>query len=135
MSTLDIHKRRIKSMAIIYTLISVLCILGNWLYEYLNYGAYIIYMRRLFLIPFLAGTVVSLFILLLHKSKFVKEFSLYLWNIGIIFFMTGALIKIFMQISSIMSESDRKYYIAGTTFFVCSLFWSVFEVMREKLMK
>ncbi|MDY3122762.1 hypothetical protein [Suipraeoptans intestinalis] len=135
MYTSDPNKQRHQKTAVLFLALSVFCVALTLIYEQFSYGQFSPYMRLMFLIPLLLGTVPALI-----RSRFRIPYrpnasSTYFWNMAIALFLNGCLIKSIIEISGRFTSYDRMYWIGGTICIAASLLLSLLSFRPKKRKK
>ena len=126
--TLDIKKNH--KIYIAYFIISILCLIINFIYSKFSHGVSSDYMTYLFLYPLIGGIILFLF----FKAFNIKIFniSLNLYNSSILTLTIGSLLKGIFEIAGTSSPFQIYYMTAGYFLFGFSIITNLVFFLRLK---
>lgn len=104
--------------SVIYVLLTLFCILFNFIYSIFGHGVSSAFMTYMFLIPLILGFIPYLLLGLTKKHPKRLEYNLY--NCGIITLLVGSLINGILEIAGTNTIFQNVYYIIGICLIVIS---------------
>jgi len=105
-------------ISLIYFVITLVCIIINFIYSKFSHGVSSNYMTYMFLIPLILGTLIYFIISLI--KKYPKSFEYNIYNYAIITLTLGCFIKGVFEIAGTSSPFQIVYWIFGICFIVIS---------------
>lgn len=131
----DYNKQPHLKTAALFLALSVFSIAFTLIYEQFSYGQFSLYMRLMFLIPLLLGTLPSLIRIRLRIPYRPNALSRYFWNMAIALFFNGCLVKSVIEISGRFTSYQRMYWIGGAICIAVSLLLSLLSISSDRWKK
>lgn len=130
MSTLDTNsftmatsierRKRMQRSYKVYFFISVFCLVFGQIYLHYSYGMDSFYMRNLFLLPLVFGTIPMLLLSFVGYQS-ISRISFNLWNSGIAVLTFGFLVQGVIELSGRSTHYTLYYWYVGAFFCLASL--------------
>ncbi len=97
----------------VYSAVSIFCMLFAFIYEQFSYGEHSNYMRMMFCVPFIGGIIPFLTVYLLGIKYKFSRIAYNLWNSGVAVLTCGCLIRGIIEISGRTTDYDVIYWVLG----------------------
>lgn len=114
LSTLDIKKEKIK-IAINYILVSVVCLIVNYIYGKFGHGVTSNYMTYMFIIPLIMGSCV--YFIIKRPNRIFKN----IYNAGVATLIVGSFVKGIFEIAGTASKYEIVFLIVGFGLVILSI--------------
>lgn len=103
-------KKRFKTTAVVYALITVFFFIFSRIYEHFSFGETSVYMHYLFGVPLVGGMVLLIFQKMIPN---LSRLSLNLWNSAVATIATGVLFRGIVNLSGRSTTMDLPYWYVG----------------------
>lgn len=128
MFTLDIRQTRTKKAMIVYTIITLLCIIFTLIYESQSYGQYSRHMRLMFLFPLISAVIN----VICYRMKIkISRLTFNLYNSAIAIFVIGCIVSGIITISGRTSIYDMYYWMIGGVYLIGALLSFIYQCMND----
>ena len=129
--TIEIQNRYFRIMAA-YAAVTVVCLVFCAVYEIFSFGEHSLFMRMLFIIPLLGGTIPFGLMAVSENPPSISRGAFNLWNSGLAVHASGCLVRGIIEISGRVSDYDNYYWILSVFFLTLSFVNQIVAWRRAK---
>ena len=117
--------------ALVFLVVSLFCILLNYVYSRYSHGVYSNYMTYMFAYPLIGGVVVNLLAGTILKTRVPGRFAINIYNSGIATLTVGSMLRGIFDIAGTSSPYQPVFVVMGWLMLLAGVVYYIAEQFKK----